>query len=210
MGKTQDTLTAVASAEDTHSAFFGVRNPAYLEDGRIDCEVQQQDGEIWLPYTVSGTDTDARGQLLWSELLSGAHGDIAPFVVTDEMLASARRQKMDEISAWRDAEENGSIFFTVNGHRWDASKASQSRLAPVVAVASAGGLPPGFFWTDADNQDVPMDTASLKKLELSMQGAMVMRGFQIHERQRKMKEDIAQLTSLDAIRNYPVGWAESS
>lgn len=199
-------ITLDAEQPQDTPCFFSVKNPVYLANGDIDCEVQPYEEADYLPFTASANDPEPRRQQFFAELVAGKYGDITPWVETPEMLSSAKQNKMDEISAWRDAQENGNIYFKDNGHRWDASKASQSRLAPVVAVASAGLLPPGFFWTDADNMDVPMNAEKLKALELSMQSAMVMQGFKIHERQRQMKEDISQLTSLDEIRNYPVGW----
>ncbi|EJJ6651480.1 DUF4376 domain-containing protein, partial [Salmonella enterica] len=107
-----------------------------------------------------------------------------------------------------DEQENGSIIFTLNGHRWDCGKASQTRLAPVVAVAKSGELPPGFFWTDADNIDVPMSTDELTALEAAMQQNMVLQGFKIHERQRQMKEEVDKLTDYKAVQDYAVGWPE--
>ncbi|EIN3205500.1 DUF4376 domain-containing protein, partial [Salmonella enterica] len=124
------------------------------------------------------------------------------------ILSAARQKKRAEINAWRDAQENGSVIFTLNGHRWDCGKASQTRLSPVVAVAKSGMLPPGFFWTDADNIDVPMTTDELTALEAAMQQNMVLQGFKIHERQRQMKEEVDKLTDYKAIKDYAVGWPE--
>ncbi|WP_368941618.1 DUF4376 domain-containing protein [Citrobacter werkmanii] len=87
-------------------------------------------------------------------------------------------------------------------------KASQSRLSPVMAAAQAGTLPPGFFWTDADNHDVELTTEQLVQLAGAMTQAMVTEGFRIHERQRQMKEEVAALQRLEDIRAYPVGWPE--
>ncbi|EFO5406038.1 DUF4376 domain-containing protein, partial [Salmonella enterica] len=138
----------------------------------------------------------------------GKYGTVTPFTVTPDMLTAARQKKRAEINAWRDAQENGSVIFTLNGHRWDCGKASQTRLAPVVAVAKSGELPPGFFWTDADNIDVPMTTDELTALEAAMQQNMVLQGFKIHERQRQMKEEVDKLTDYKAIKDYVVGWPE--
>ncbi|HFV9916282.1 TPA: DUF4376 domain-containing protein [Salmonella enterica subsp. diarizonae serovar 61:l,v:z35] len=87
-------------------------------------------------------------------------------------------------------------------------KASQERLAPVVAAANAGMLPEGFFWTDADNHDIPVNADFLQQLEATMVQAMVIQGFRIHERQRQMKEDVAQLTDVNAVTAYQPGWPE--
>ncbi|EBU1221967.1 TPA: DUF4376 domain-containing protein [Salmonella enterica subsp. enterica serovar Java] len=122
----------------------------------------------------------------------------------------AREQKTREIDAWRDTQENGDITFTWNNHLWDASKASQDRLAPVLLVAKSGQLPPGFFWTDANNEDVSVTVDDLTAIDAAMTQAMVAQGFKIHERQRQMKKHISELTKVSDILNYPVGWADNS
>ncbi|HBC9470942.1 TPA: DUF4376 domain-containing protein, partial [Escherichia coli] len=58
------------------------------------------------------------------------------------------------------------------------------------------------------NQDVTLTPEELVQLDAAMLQAMVIRGFQIHERQRQMKEDVAGLDSADAIRRYVVGWGD--
>ncbi|EDV2894496.1 DUF4376 domain-containing protein [Salmonella enterica subsp. diarizonae] len=122
----------------------------------------------------------------------------------------AREQKACEIDVWRNKQENGSVTFTWNNHSWDASKASQDRLAPVLVVAKSGQLPPGFFWTDASNEDVPVTVDDLTAIDAGMTQAMVVQGFKIHERQRQMKKDISELTKVSDILNYPVGWSNNS
>ncbi|HIB1403412.1 TPA: DUF4376 domain-containing protein, partial [Salmonella enterica subsp. enterica serovar Muenchen] len=70
--------------------------------------------------------------------------------------------------------------------------------------------PPGFFWTDADNIDVPMTADELTVLEAAMQRSMVLQGFKIHERQRQMKEEVDKLTDYKAIQGYIVDWPEGN
>ncbi|EAS0616253.1 DUF4376 domain-containing protein, partial [Salmonella enterica subsp. enterica serovar Dahomey] len=125
-------------------------------------------------------------------------------------LEKAREQKTHEIDTWRNRQENGSFTFTWNNHSWDASKASQNRLAPVLTVAKSGQLPEGFFWTDANNQDVPVTVDDLAAIDAGMTQAMVVQGFKIHERQRQMKKDIDELTKVSDILNYPVGWPDDN
>lgn len=125
-------------------------------------------------------------------------------------IEDARNQKHTEINAWRDRQENGNIPFTLNGHQWDCGKASQARLAPVVAVAKSGVLPPGFFWTDADNIDVPMTAGELLNLSDAIDQAMFTMGLKIHLRQREMKEEIDKLTDVKAILDYKIGWLDNS
>ncbi|WP_080246818.1 DUF4376 domain-containing protein [Salmonella enterica] len=192
-----------------------VNNIFENENGSVTCTVLfsdtfEPDGKtpLWLPFTAAAHDPMDYGRQLYADLKAGKYGPVTPFTVTPEMIQAAKDAKHAEISAWRNTQENGSIIFTLNGHRWDCGKASQTRLAPVVAVAKSGALPPGFFWTDADNIDVPMTADELTALEAAMQQNMVLQGFKIHERQRQMKEEVDKLTDYKAIQTYTVGWPE--
>ncbi|ELL8495482.1 DUF4376 domain-containing protein [Salmonella enterica] len=186
------------------------KNGVYTESGLINCLVHFESFDDFIPFTASPDDPEEHGRQLYADLKAGKYGPVAPFTVTPEMLTAAKQEKHAEISAWRNTQENGSIIFTLNGHKWDCGKASQARLAPVVAVAKSGALPPGFFWTDAGNIDVPMTADELTALEAAMQQNMVLQGFRIHERQRQMKEDVDKLTDYKAIQNYVVGWPKGS
>ncbi|ELO9005595.1 DUF4376 domain-containing protein [Salmonella enterica] len=186
------------------------KNGVYTESGLINCLVHFESFDDFIPFTASPDDPEAHGRQLYADLKAGKYGPVTPFTVTPEMIQSAKDQKHAEINAWRDAQENGSIIFTLNDHKWDCGKASQARLAPVVAVAKSGALPPGFFWTDADNIDVPMTADELTALEAAMQQNMVLQGFKIHERQRQMKEEVDKLTDYKAIQNYVVDWPKGS
>ncbi|EDU9185956.1 DUF4376 domain-containing protein [Salmonella enterica subsp. enterica] len=186
------------------------KNGVYTESGLINCLVHFENFDDFIPFTASPDDPEAHGRQLYADLKAGKYGPVTPFTVTPEMIQSAKDQKHAEINAWRDAQEDGSIIFTLNDHKWDCGKASQTRLAPVVAVAKSGALPPDFFWTDADNIDVPMTTDELTALEAAMQQNMVLQGFRIHERQRQMKEEVDKLTGYKAIQNYMVDWPKGS
>ncbi|ECA5826014.1 DUF4376 domain-containing protein [Salmonella enterica subsp. enterica serovar Hvittingfoss] len=191
------------------------KNAVYNENGSVNADVLfddifESDGKtpMWLPFTAAAHDPMDYGRQLFADLVAGKYGTITPFTITPEMVTDAKAAKHAEINTWRDAQENGSIIFTLNGHRWDCGKASQSRLAPVVAVAKSGALPPGFFWTDADNINVPLTADELTALEAAMQQNMVIQGFKIHERQRQMKDEVDKLTDYKAIQTYTVGWQE--
>ncbi|END3473492.1 DUF4376 domain-containing protein [Salmonella enterica] len=192
------------------------RNATYNENGTIDADVLfddvfESDGKtpMWLPFTAAEHDPMDYGRQLFADLVAGKYGTVTPFTTTPDMLTAAKAAKHAEINAWRDAQENGSIIFTLNGHQWDCGKASQTRLAPVVAVAKSGTLPPGLFWTDADNINVPMTADELTALEAAMQQNMVIQGFRIHERQRQMKDEVDKLTDLQAVRQYAVSWPDT-
>ncbi|EAB9445672.1 DUF4376 domain-containing protein [Salmonella enterica subsp. diarizonae] len=192
------------------------RNGRYNENGTITAEVQfdgktHSDGTPeYLPFTAAAHDPVDYGRQLFDDLKAGKYGPVTPFTATPEMIQAAKDAKHAEINDWRDIQENGNYPFTLNGHRWDCGKASQSRLGPVVSVAKESGLPPGFFWTDADNIDVPMTADELTALEKAMEKNMVLQGFRIHERQRRMKEEVDKLTDYDAVRSYTVDWPPAS
>ncbi|ELE1935162.1 DUF4376 domain-containing protein [Salmonella enterica] len=191
-----------------------VKNARYNENGTITADVRFDDGvnadgtPLYLPYTAAAHDPEEYGKQLYADLVAGKYGAVTPFTftVTPEMVQAGRDAKHAEINAWRDSQENGNYPFTLNGHRWDCGRASQTRLGPVVAVAKSGELPSGFFWTDADNTDVPVTADELTVLEAAMQQNMVEQGFKIHERQRQMKEEVDKLTDYKAIKDYAVGW----
>ncbi|EFE8359465.1 DUF4376 domain-containing protein, partial [Escherichia coli] len=82
------------------------------------------------------------------------------------------------------------------------------RLEPSVAAAKAGILPEGFFWTDADNNDVPMTAGELMALSEAAEKAMFTKGMEIHVRQRTMKKEIEALGDAEAILAYKVGMAD--
>ncbi|EHT2533900.1 DUF4376 domain-containing protein [Salmonella enterica] len=193
---------------NTPTGITAVSTAQYVSDGLIFAAVQfdgatNSDGTpVYLPVTM--TD-DESGPDAW---MLARIKSLYTIPVPGFILEAARQKKRAEINAWRDAQENGSVIFTLNGHRWDCGKASQTRLSPVVAVAKSGMLPPGFFWTDADNIDVPMTTDELTALEAAMQQNLVLQGFKIHERQRQMKEEVDKLTDYKAIKDYAVGWPE--
>lgn len=188
--------------------YTGIRNARYLESGNIACEILPEGSESWLPFTSTPYDTAAHGRKIWSELTAGKWGEVTPFVATAEMLEKARQQKLEEIGNWRDEQENNGVIFEWNGHRWDGGKVAKARLSPVMSVADSGGLPDDFFWTDADNQDVAVTASSLKALDQAMTVAMVRRGFEIHRRQREMKEAVEAMNTLQEIRAYRVDWNE--
>ncbi|HAK8039983.1 TPA: DUF4376 domain-containing protein [Salmonella enterica] len=124
-------------------------------------------------------------------------------------LEDARKQKHDEINAWRNTQENANYTFPFKNHNWDYGKATQERLSLSVQMAKANKLPEGFIWTDADNNDVPMTAGELLNLSDAIDQVMFTKGLQIHLRQRTMKEDIDKLTDAQAVLDYVVGWPAS-
>ncbi|ECW0050671.1 DUF4376 domain-containing protein [Salmonella enterica subsp. enterica] len=140
--------------------------------------------------------------------ISGRWGFDGENVIDLMSMEKARRAKRDEINRWRDRQEDGSAVFEWNGHRWDASKASQERLSSILMLTRTANLPAGFYWTDADNNDVSVTPDDLVSINENMTVTMVLQGWKIHERQRDMKKEVDALSKVNEILNYPVGWGE--
>ncbi|EAO6532244.1 DUF4376 domain-containing protein [Salmonella enterica] len=175
-------------------------------DSGIICSVAEDVSALYpAGFTIQETDTLPDGFDVSASGRWGFDGTNIIDLMTPEVV---RNQKHAEINAWRDQQENGSTTFDWNSHKWDAGKASQDRLSPVLVVAKSGQLPDGFFWTDANNEDVPVTVDDLLAIDAGMTQVMVMQGFKIHERQRQMKKDIAGLTDVRDILNYSVGWPD--
>lgn len=192
---------------DAKNARYG-DNGIIMADVRFDDLTAPDGTPLYLPYTSTAQDSADFGPQLYSDLKSGKYGPVQPFIVTSEMIQAAKDQKHDEINVWRDAQESGSTTFSLNGHRWDCDKPSQERLDAALAVARANILPADFFWTDADNIDVPVKAADLESMSTAMSARMFLQGFKIHERQRRMKEEVDALTDYQAIKDYVVDWPE--
>ncbi|EIR3456466.1 DUF4376 domain-containing protein [Salmonella enterica] len=175
----------------------------YIDAGSFPDDTVEVDDDIWLQFA-------GNPQPEGKERAAGSDNQPCWVDIPLPDIKDARSRRYAEINAWRNQQENGSTTFDWNGHKWDAGKASQDRLAPVLVVAKSGQLPDGFFWTDASNEDVPVTVDDLIAIDAGMTQAMVIQGFKIHERQRQMKKDIAELTKVSDILNYSVGWADNN
>lgn len=132
-------------------------------------------------------------------------GKLVVFAVDAPSLADVQAAVVADINAWRDEQEQALIVFEHGGHQWDGGLVVRQRLQPVIALAA---LPEGFYWTAADNVDVPMTLTELGDLNAAHEAAIVARGWQIHARQRQMKTEVAALETVEAVRAYVVGWPD--
>lgn len=116
-----------------------------------------------------------------------------------EALRSAARAQIEK---WRDQQEHEGLTFTHDGRAWDGGLIVRQRLQPVVSLPA---LPPGFFWTDHDNNDVPVTLSELRELSAAHEVALVTRGFEIHARQRAMKTAVADMDA-EQLQVFAPGW----
>ncbi|MCG9074275.1 DUF4376 domain-containing protein [Laribacter hongkongensis] len=113
------------------------------------------------------------------------------------------------VNAWRDEQESAPIVFWHAGRRWDGGLRVRDRMRPALSAAQTAGLPEGFFWTDADNMDVPMTVTELEALAVAHEAELVAQGWRIHTRQRAMKQDIANMDEA-ALTAFQPGWPSGS
>jgi len=187
-----------------------ISNPQWADKDHtaVNCMVKFEHIEQAVPFTATASDTEAYGRDIYAACLRGEAGEIAEYVQPSISPEKARELKTAGINAWRNAMEAANYTFEHNGRKWDYGKSTQTRLEPSVAAAKAGKLPEAFFWTDADNNDVPMDAETLIALSAAAEQAMFTKGLEIHVRQRTMKKELEKLTSADEILAYRVGWAQ--
>ncbi|WP_045443126.1 DUF4376 domain-containing protein [Citrobacter sp. S-77] len=181
-----------------------IKNARYLESGAIDCDVLFEEMDEALPYTATADDTASTGQQIWQELQSGKWGEIAPFIVTPEMLEAARAAKRREIEAWRTEQEAQPFVFEWNGHTWNAGPESLARLSPVTMAVRPESSRAAFVWNDASNEPVHLTMAQAEELAAAMAQAQLDRNNDIFSRQREMKSRIGKMESLEDIRTFKV------
>lgn len=126
-------------------------------------------------------------------ILTPAGGWVEADTAPDEYLRYSARQ---QINAWRDDQRDGG--FEALGHRWDSDAESRDNLT---AVIIAGQGSPAGTWTSADDLDISVTVQDM----LTMYGAMLMRGSQIHARQRAMKAALPHMTRAELLAFTP-GW----
>lgn len=119
-------------------------------------------------------------------------------------LEDFRQAAYKAIEEWRDTEENKEFVFYHAGRSWDAGLITRQRLQPVVNLSQ---LPDGFFWTDSDNLDVPLDMASLQLLAQAHEEALVIKVFEIHAQQRAMKNAVAAATTKEQVQSIVIGYS---
>ncbi|WP_188009257.1 DUF4376 domain-containing protein [Grimontia hollisae] len=109
-----------------------------------------------------------------------------------------KKAKREEINAWRVAMENDAeATVTANDSLWDAGPEARMRIDSTIL---AGVMPP--YWTDANNQDHNgMTIDELKQVK----AAINLQGFVIHDKQRKMKQEVDNLESFEAVLAFNVG-----
>lgn len=136
-----------------------------------------------------------------------ATGEFSLPQVVEPELSDVIENKIYYINVWRDKQEKTNLLFQHAGHQWDGGTDSKNRITETLELANASGvLPEGFFWTTADNKDIPVTVTELRALADAMIMARGQRGFEIHARQRQMKAEVSALTTVEDVQTYSIGW----
>ncbi|EHO3179698.1 DUF4376 domain-containing protein [Escherichia coli] len=186
-----------------------ITSPVWADRGHttINCIVKFSDAETECVFTASADDPESYGREIFEACIRGDAGPVGEYRANHDMaVEEARRMKNAEINAWRDAMEASGYVFEHRGRKWDYGKEAMTRLGMSASAARGGVLPEGFFWTDAENNDVPMTADELISLSDAAGKAMFRKGLEIHIRQREMKKAIAELSDSETILAYRVGW----
>lgn len=122
--------------------------------------------------------------------------------VDSRNLSALKDEAYEKIQKWRNQQENSSFVFQHAGRNWDAGLVVRQRLQPVLGLSA---LPAGFFWTDADNNDVPITMPELIALSAAHEQALVLKGFEIHAQQRALKNAVLASTSIEEVKAIDIG-----
>ena len=156
-------------------------------------QIQSQDGSLWFV-------TDRVGK--YQVQLSGRYR-CAPMRFEVVELATAQALQNDAVNAQKAAVIAGGA--TWGNRRWDSGAESVSSLVTRLTGVVAGiPLPAGFFWTDADNNDVPIDEAGLSGLARALTDF----SFAAHSNARALKDQITAATSVHEVMALDIaaGW----
>ncbi|EPO6052102.1 DUF4376 domain-containing protein, partial [Escherichia coli] len=162
-----------------------ITSPVWADRGHttINCIVKFSDAETECVFTASADDPESYGSEIFEACIRGDAGPVGEYRANDDMaVEEARRMKNAEINAWRDAMEASGYVFEHRGRKWDYGKETMTRLGMSASAARGGVLPEGFFWTDAENNDVPMTADELISLSDAAGKAMFRKGLEIHIR----------------------------
>lgn len=78
-GEDIESAEVLTEAEKPKLSEVPVRNARHTNDGKIDCEIEHP-AYSWIPFTASADDSEEHGREIYRALVSGKHGEIAPYL----------------------------------------------------------------------------------------------------------------------------------
>lgn len=110
-------------------------------------------------------------------------------------LQVVQAKKIDEINRiWYEHLDGG---FTHAGYTWQSDPISRNNIAGMAAaVGNNYQLDPGFYWTTADNINVPMDNEAFKQLGFALTTHIV----RLQAIARDLKNQVLAMTTVEEIQ----------
>lgn len=155
------------------------------------------------PAHLQSIDVPAGTAVLPGDRLAADTLTLPPVPDTPERLSRAKSIQLGRINNRRDREIGAG--FSYAGHRWDCDDRAQMAIALRALLLLAGtGLPSGFYWRDADNEDVELNAAAFRALV----GALVEHVAYCYGNARALKEQVkaAQTVSDVILIEVGSGW----
>lgn len=121
-----------------------------------------------------------------------------PWYVEAISLDSLMERRTSEIDAAKQAVIDAGLVW--EGHRWDADAGSVASLRSYL-----GSVPPGFYFTDYDNVNVPLNAEEVEQLAQAMSAFT----FAVHANAQQLKQlvrtsvALASLLSIDVRSGWP-------
>lgn len=121
------------------------KNPKYNADGTIDIDVNHP-VLGWIPFTASPNDSESHGLLIYQAALSGAYGEVAPYVKSEEEFIS-------DALAERERRVYAIDQVAMNPIRWgaltDEEKAAMAEARErLLVIEQQEGFPQNIIWPD--------------------------------------------------------------
>jgi hypothetical protein len=120
-----------------------------------------------------------------------------PWLVEAITLEALKERRTAEVDERKASVIDGGVLWS--GHRWDADDVSRAALRSYV-----GMVPTGFFFTDYDNEQVPLDLEGVSALAQAMANF----SFAVHAQAQALKVSIRENQTIAAVLAVDVtsGW----
>lgn len=114
----------------------------------------------------------------------------------EKALDEAKALKISEINAWKVQQEmSTTATVTALENQWDADPTSRAKLDSYLSVSYVPS-----YWTDSNNVNQVVTLEDMQAIQIAILEWL----FSIHGKQRIMKADIAELTSVDDVMAYAI------
>jgi len=114
-------------------------------------------------------------------------------------IAALKMKRITEVNQARDALINAGVNF--NEQPFDSDASSRANITATAASIGLGeSLPEGFFWRNANNEDITMDAETFRAFAMTVFGHV----YAIHMAARIHKDAINALDTAQAVATYSI------